>query len=45
MSTVHSTVSSVAAAGSLYGWRSDALLLGAALWALTAAIRRLRSVL
>ncbi|MDQ6711096.1 MAG: hypothetical protein M3Z11_11135 [Candidatus Dormibacteraeota bacterium] len=45
MSTVHSTVNTMAAAGNLYGWRTDALLLGVAFWALTTAIRGLRSVL
>ncbi len=45
MSTVHSTVNTVAAAGNLYGWRTDALLLSAVFWALTTAVRGLRSAL
>jgi hypothetical protein len=35
MSTLHSLLEHAAAAGSLYGWRIDAILLGSMLWALT----------
>jgi len=42
MSTLHSFLDSAAAAGSLYGWRMDAILLGSVLWALTASAAQLR---
>jgi hypothetical protein len=43
MSTLHSILDSLAAAGSIYGWRIDAMLLGGLLWALTASYTQLRS--
>jgi hypothetical protein len=42
MSTLHSIVENVAAAGTLYGWRMDAILLGSMLWALAACSAPLR---
>jgi hypothetical protein len=42
MSTLHSLLENAAAAGSLYGWRMDAILLGSMLWALTAGSAHLR---
>lgn len=42
MSTLHSLLENIAAAGSLYGWRIDAILLGSMLWALTAGSAQLR---
>jgi hypothetical protein len=42
MSTLHSLLENAAAAGSLYGWRMDAILLGSMLWALTAGSAQLR---
>ena len=42
MSTLHSLLDNAATAGSLYGWRIDAILLGSMLWALTAGSARLR---
>jgi hypothetical protein len=42
MSTLHSVLENALAAGSLYGWRMDAILLGSMLWALTAGCAQLR---
>jgi hypothetical protein len=42
MSTLHSLLENAAAAGSLYGWRMDAILLGSVLWALAAGSAQLR---
>jgi hypothetical protein len=42
MSTLHSFLGNAADAGSLYGWRMDAILLGSMLWALTAGSAHLR---
>ena len=42
MSTLHSIFENIAAAGSLYGWRIDAILLGSMLWALTAGPAQVR---
>jgi len=42
MITLHSLLEHVATAGSLYGWRMDAILLGSMLWALTAGSTPLR---
>jgi len=42
MSTLHSLLENAAAAGSLYGWRMDAILVGSMLRALTAGSAQLR---
>lgn len=42
MNTLHSLLENVGAAGSLYGWRMDAILLGSMLWALTSGSAHLR---
>ena len=42
MSTLHSLLEQAAAAGTLYGWRIDAILLGSMLWALTAGPAHIR---
>ena len=42
MNTLHSLLENVATAGSLYGWRMDAILLGSMFWALTASSAHLR---
>lgn len=42
MNTLHSLLENVATAGSLYGWRMDAIVLGSMLWALTAGSAHLR---
>jgi hypothetical protein len=43
MSTLHSILDSLAATGSIYGWRIDAMLLGGLLWALAAGYTQLRA--
>jgi hypothetical protein len=43
--TLHSLIDSVAAAGTVYGWRLDAVLLTGALWIATCTARRLVSVI
>jgi len=45
MSTLHSFPNNLAAAGSTYGWRTDALALGVLLWALTAGYEQVRTVI
>jgi hypothetical protein len=42
MSTLHSLLENAAAAGRLYAWRMDAILLGSMLWALAAGSAHLR---
>jgi hypothetical protein len=42
MSSLHSLLDDLVAAGSLYGWRLDAVLLGGMLWVLAAACAQLR---
>jgi hypothetical protein len=42
MSTLHSLLENLAAAGTLYGWRMDAIVLGSMLWALAAGSAQLR---
>ncbi len=39
--TLHSLIDSVAAAGTVYGWRLDAVLLTGALWIATCTARRI----
>ena len=42
MSTLHTLLENVAAAGSLYGWRMDAIVFGSMVWALAAGSAQLR---
>lgn len=42
MSNLHSLLDNLVAAGSLYGWRIDALVLGVMLWMVTAGSAQLR---
>jgi hypothetical protein len=42
MSTLHSLLENMVAAGSLYGWRMDAIVLGSMLWALAAGSAQFR---
>jgi hypothetical protein len=42
MSSLHSLLDNLIAAGSLYGWRLDAILLGSILWAVSASYTQLR---
>lgn len=42
MSSIHSLLDNILAAGSLYGWRVDAIVLGTMLWLLTAGISHVR---
>ena len=42
MSSLHSLIDNIVAAGTLYGWRMDAVLLGGVVWALAAASAQLR---
>ena len=42
MSTLHSLFENIATAGTLHGWRIDAILLGSMLWALAAGSMQLR---
>ncbi len=44
MSSLHTLLDNVAAAGNVYGWRLDAILLGGLFWALTAALSQVRSI-
>jgi hypothetical protein len=43
MSTLHSLLDNLAAAGSVYGWRIDALVLGGLLWALATGYGQVRT--
>ncbi len=43
MSTLHSLLDNLAAAGSTYGWRIDAILLGGLLWALSVGYTQVRT--
>ena len=43
MSTLHSLLDNLAAAGSVYGWRIDAMVLGGLLWALAAGYGQVRT--
>jgi len=42
MSSLHSLIDNLAAAGNIYGWRLDAILMSGLLWACTAAFRQLQ---
>jgi|GEM_PF-4894053 len=45
MSTLHSLFGNLAAAGTVYGWRIDAIMLGGLLWALAASYSQLRATI
>jgi hypothetical protein len=45
MSTLHSILDSLAAAGSIYGWRIDAMVLGGLLWALAVGYSQVRTTI
>jgi hypothetical protein len=42
MSSLHSLIDNLLAAGSLYGWRVDAIVLGGTLWLLTLGVTQIR---
>jgi len=42
MSSLHSLLDNIITAGSIYGWRLDAILLGSILWAASASYAQLR---
>ena len=42
MSSLHSLLDNVFTAGTIYGWRLDAILLGSLLWALSTGYALLR---
>jgi hypothetical protein len=42
MSSLHSLLDNLVAAGSLYGWRLDAVVLGGLLWAFAAGTHHIR---
>ena len=43
MSSMHSLLDNVVAAGNVYGWRFDAVVLGVLLWALTVGHAQVRA--
>ena len=43
MSTLHSLLDNLAAAGIVYGWRIDAMVLGGLLWALATGYGQVRT--
>jgi hypothetical protein len=43
MSSLHSLLDNLTLAGTIYGWRIDAMLLGGLLWALAAGFGELRT--
>ncbi|HKV30053.1 MAG TPA: hypothetical protein VJT14_03455 [Candidatus Dormibacteraeota bacterium] len=45
MSTLHSFLDNLTAAGSLYGWRVDAMVLGGLLWALATGYGQVRTTI
>jgi hypothetical protein len=42
MSSLHALLDNLVAAGSLYGWRMDAIVLGGMLWLLAAGFTQIR---
>lgn len=42
MSSLHSLLDNMITAGSIYGWRLDAMLLGSILWAISTSHLQLR---
>ena len=45
MSILHSLLENLTAAGSIYGWRIDAMLLGGLLWALATSYGQVRATI
>jgi len=45
MSTLHSLLDNLAAAGIAYGWRIDAIVLGGLVWALAAGYEQVRTAI
>lgn len=45
MSTFHSLTSNLIAAANIYGWRIDAIVMSALLWAMTTSYSQVRSPL
>jgi hypothetical protein len=45
MSTLHSLLDNLTAAGSIYGWRIDAMVLGGLLWAVAAGYGQVRTTI
>jgi hypothetical protein len=43
MSTLHSLLNNMVAAGSVYGWRFDAMVLGGLFWALAVGYGQVRA--
>jgi hypothetical protein len=43
MNTLHSLLDNLAVAGTIYGWRIDAMLLGGLLWAVAASYGQVRT--
>jgi hypothetical protein len=43
MSILHSFLDNLTAAGSIYGWRIDAMVLGGLIWALAAGYGQVRT--
>lgn len=43
MSSLHSLIENLTAAGNLYGWRVDAIVLGGLLWIFSASLAELRA--
>jgi hypothetical protein len=43
MSSLHSLLDNLAVAGTIYGWRIDAILLGGLLWAMAAGYSQVRT--
>jgi hypothetical protein len=42
MTSLHSLLDNMITAGSIYGWRIDAILLGSILWAISTSYMQLR---
>jgi hypothetical protein len=42
MTSLHSLLDNLITAGSIYGWRLDAILLGSILWAISTSYMQLR---
>jgi hypothetical protein len=45
MRTLHSLLDNLTAAGSIYGWRFDAIVLGGLLWVLSAGYGQVRTAI
>lgn len=42
-STLHSLIDNLVAAGTIYGWRLDAILISGLLWAMSSSFRQLQA--